>query len=876
MKATKIILSVFLLLGLAVGAQAQDLPEFTRIVKELSSSKYQGRAYANNGVVAAGNYLEQEFRKAGADEVFQQPFKITINTFPGKMKASVDGRKLKAGEDFVMREYSPGAHGTYKLYHIDTANYDFERIKADLEKPENKGAMVVCDFWFPYTHREISKLSNCGIGGFVYTWSTPLKFYKAYGQKVVAQPIVWTTEKAVSGAKTITLDVDNRLMTNFESSNVVACVKGRRSDSCYVFTAHYDHLGNIGSKVYCPGVNDNASGTAAIVTLAQHYAKHQPEFDMWFLAFAGEETGLNGSTYFVENPAMSLGSIKYLFNLDMIADNNPVQYVEVSDAGMAGFAQLQRINTQLHLFDSLNKGDLAANSDHYPFAEKGVPCILFEQQDGDCFQYYHTPKDDMKHFCTQTYPLIFRLLTQYVSQNGEAAQASLPVGFNEGVELMAMVWRLMGDPTYNRTTYAPYCNSADEYFAPYKEHPVVAKARQYQKLHGIGFDAVASYGMHLVISPDGHLSFDENLVEGTDASLNRWSRSMQRQFLPLLEEFYRTSNFHQWYHSTEFIRNQAVEAFGAVKSQLDLPWFENYFGHQAHDPQFGIVLSILSGVNNYGIGATMTDGTPRITPVISCCFADGQGKPYYPIEGVLPTVVHEFCHPYCNPLNAQHWSDMKHNAAAVYKLKSGRLKAQAYTTPKIMMDETFVRSCVIRYLMSHGYADKKSQLLDEPVQLGFLLTPGIVDALGRFEEQRSSYPSMADFMPEYIKVVNAFDAKVYKRAQEEAARNSATYTCNIADGATGIPSGLYNLVITFSKPMQPAVSLGMGRRNGAFPALARGMESVSWDESQTVLTVELKLEPNTQYSFSIMGENFPTQDGFTAGKTTNIDFTTGN
>lgn len=248
-------------------AQAQDLQSYTRIVKKLSSAKYQGRGYAQNGVVKAGNYLAQEFQKASADTVFQQTFTQDINTYPGNMTMHVDNRKLSAGEDFVMREYSPGAHGTFKLYFVDTLHYDIERIIADLNKPENKDAMVVCDFWFPYKHGgDFRRLegSETGNAGFIYTWTTPLKFYKAYGQRVVEKPVIWTTAAAMEGAKNVTLDIDHQFMADYESSNIVARVQGRRHDSCFVFTAHYDHLGNLGRDIYCPGVNDNATYTCNI------------------------------------------------------------------------------------------------------------------------------------------------------------------------------------------------------------------------------------------------------------------------------------------------------------------------------------------------------------------------------------------------------------------------------------------------------------------------------------------------------------------------------------------------------------------------------------------------------------------------------------
>lgn len=868
----KKIFSIILLCISILTLNAQNMKSFTRIVKELSSAKYQGRAYANNGVVMAGNYLADEFRKAGADTVFQQPFKIDINTYPGKMEMSVDGRQLAAGEDFVMREYSPGVHGTYKLYFVDTAHYDMDRILADLNKPENKGAMVVCDFWFPYRHgNDFNRLAGeeGGNAGFIYTWTDPLKFYKAYGNFVVEKPVVWTTDKAVEGAKSATFNIDNQFLKDYESSNIVARVQGRRHDSCFVFTAHYDHLGNLGSDIFCPGVNDNASGTAAIVTLAEYYAQHQPEFDIWFVAFAGEETGLCGSTFFSKNPVMPLSQIKYLFNLDMIGDNNPEQYCEVSAAGMDGFHELERINAEQKLFKGLKLGELAGNSDHYPFAELGVPCILFEQEDGDFFQYYHTPKDDMDHFCTITYPLIFKLVTKYV----DAFSPSLPVEFNEGVELMAMVWRLMGDKPYNYSLVPSYCESADNYFAAYKNHPVVEKARGCLKT-GIGYDAVASYGLHLVISPDGKITFNQQFAENGDMSFDRWTPKQKQEFLPLLEDFYQQSNFHQWYISTDDVRKEAKVAFAEVSQYIDMQWFDKFFGEKPANSDVKIVLSILCGLNNYGCSSKMVNGGELLSPVIGCCQTDQEGNLNYNPNTVLPIVIHEFCHAYCNPLIAENWSGMKKNAAKVFALEKEKLSMQAYERPEIMMDETFVRSSVIRYLLTHGMEAQKEQLIEMEERNGFLLTKDFVEALNRYEQQRTDCAAMQNFMPEIVKTVNAFNAKAYAAARKEAARHNATYTCNIKDGATDIPSGKFDLVISFSKPIEPGIALGYGRGDGKFLSTAGAKDSFRWDDSQTVLTVSLNLEPNTKYSFSILGEYFKTVDGYTAGQTTDISFTT--
>lgn len=404
----------------AMNLNAQDLAHYKRVVRKLSSSRYQGRGYAKDGANKAGKYLVKEFAKAGVDKVIVQPFTLDINTFPGKMKMWVDEKKQIPGVDFTVREFNPSIKGSFPIYYIDTANYDAEKIFNDLAKPENQGCFVVCDFMFSYKHgkdfkRMQSKDFNA-VAGILFTWEEPMKFYKAYGEKVYDKPVIWVPYRFPKDAKTVKVDMDNKFLKDYECFNVIAKVEGRHHDSCFVFTAHYDHLGNLGKRVYYAGANDNASGTAAIVTLAAYYAQNPPEYDMYFIAFSGEDANLRGSEYYANHPVVPLEQIKYLFNIDMIGDNNPVQYCEVSDEGMRGFALFEAINNENHYFKALNRGKLAANSDHYPFAMRHVPCIFLENEEGDAFKYYHTIYDTYENAIFDSYEPIFRMVTNFVER----------------------------------------------------------------------------------------------------------------------------------------------------------------------------------------------------------------------------------------------------------------------------------------------------------------------------------------------------------------------------------------------------------------------------------------------------------------------------
>jgi Zn-dependent M28 family amino/carboxypeptidase len=273
---------------------------------------------------------------------------------------------------------------------------------------------------FTYKHtkafRKLSSKKDCSNAGMVYTWEEPLKFYKAYGEVVREKPIIWVKPDFPKNAKTIKVDMENKFLKDYECFNVIAKVEGNRHDSCYVFTAHYDHLGKLGKKTYYPGAHDNASGTASIITFAAHYAKNKPEFDMYFIAFSGEDANLRGSDWYVEHPVVPLSQIKFLFNLDMIADNNPKQYCEFNDVAMNGYALFEQINAEKGYFEALDRHEIDENSDHWPFAKKNVPVVFFMNEHGDAYKYYHTVHDTYENHISTNYEPSFKLIEDFIKK----------------------------------------------------------------------------------------------------------------------------------------------------------------------------------------------------------------------------------------------------------------------------------------------------------------------------------------------------------------------------------------------------------------------------------------------------------------------------
>ena len=454
------------------------------------------------------------------------------------------------------------------------------------------------------------------------------------------------------------------------------------------------------------------------------------------------------------------------------------------------------------------------------------------------------------------------------------AQDPVPVHFDECIDLMATVWRLTGAREYNlcNPPYAhQYAQEVDAIFAPYKGHQVVQLARQYQQESGIGHDAVVSYGFHLRRTENGTIVFNDSFSKDGDRSFDRWSERQKTEFLVALNDFYRVSHFHDWYLRQKDLYEKAVEAFDVINQKVDYDWFNYYFGSSSGST-FRIVLSLLVGPHSYGCNAQLKDGGTVLSPVIGCCRIE-KGTFFYYEKEVLPTVIHEFCHSYCNPLTDRFWLSIKQTAEKVFQQNARQFTKSAYGRDKIMMYETFVRACVIRYMQTHNPQLDEATLVKWEERQGFYLTQTVCDALKKYEQQRDMYATMTDFMPIYVQAVNDFNLeqfmKQYTEWQKEQAKLNASYQVNIANGAKDIPPGSFTLVIQFSKPMQEGIALNHGPPETDYPTIV----NYAWPDDRT-LNITLSLEPSHRYGLTVLGFLFPTKDGHHAGEAKEIVFTT--
>ena len=192
------------------------------------------------------------------------------------------------------------------------------------------------------------------------------------------------------------------------AENVVAVLpgKGRLADEYIVIGAHLDHLGlgafmsraapEIRGKELHPGADDNASGSAGILLIAEKMAAAYAETEgdlrsVVFIGFSAEESGLHGSGYYVENPVAPLAQHTLMMNFDMIGriENKRLKLAGVETGrGLADFVAPIIASSQLSVKTYAHSG---GGSDHLKFEAASVPVLfgILETLHND----RHTPRD---------------------------------------------------------------------------------------------------------------------------------------------------------------------------------------------------------------------------------------------------------------------------------------------------------------------------------------------------------------------------------------------------------------------------------------------------------------------------------------------------
>ncbi len=231
--------------------------------------------------------------------------------------------------------------------------------------------------------------------------ATPL-FGNSYAQPFEAYSI----ERKNAGF-TVNPDVVEKIKNNphriANMRNILAKIEGKNPEEIVIVGAHYDHLGYddmlVGDKIF-NGADDNASGVQAVLQILRAFLAtgQQPEKTVIFALWDGEERGLLGSTYFVNNFA-DIKKVKGYMNFDMIGRNNmehrPKHFNLMYMPQDSIYANWLKSDIKKHSLeldpDFKTSEDFNGGSDQVPFFKAGASIVWYQtgaQPD------FHMPTDE--------------------------------------------------------------------------------------------------------------------------------------------------------------------------------------------------------------------------------------------------------------------------------------------------------------------------------------------------------------------------------------------------------------------------------------------------------------------------------------------------
>jgi hypothetical protein len=227
-------------------------------------------------------------------------------------------------------------------------------------------------------------------------------------------------EAEVIPGLTAEVRLSREVLSRAELPNVIGILVGADSSLRREYIAYSAHIDHIGLSPGQPdsinnGADDNASGVAGLLELAEAFSQPgvRPKRSLLFLAPSAEEPGLLGSAYFTDHPTVPLASIAADINMDLIGRNWPDSVIAVgieqSDLGSI-LDTVTKAHPELRMTpiaDRWPEERIFYRSDHYNFARKGVPILVFTR---GTHADYHRPTDEPGRINSEKASRLVRLL----------------------------------------------------------------------------------------------------------------------------------------------------------------------------------------------------------------------------------------------------------------------------------------------------------------------------------------------------------------------------------------------------------------------------------------------------------------------------------
>jgi hypothetical protein len=437
-------------------------------VEILASPEFAGRLSGSEGYNKASEYVKNHFNELGLKPAFANSFYQKFYVEYNEIKSTARFCLVKDGK--IFKEYKPGTDYVFRGF---TGSGDFtapvvfcgygvsNKIYDDYKDVDVKGKVVVVfkqnpswktedyDWGNGYPREKAKTAADHGAIGLIMV-SKPLDRYpqpviasvmqgggseqneefpqlhmslnaandflsgsgyyiKELQEKIDDSQKPFSFELPVSALIKVSADYYKEK----ETQNISAILEGNDAElknEFIIIGAHLDHVGSQAEGVYYPGANDNASGSAAVMQIAEAFVKSgiNPKRSIIFTLFASEEQGLFGAEYFVQNPPVDINVITAMINMDCIAFGDSIQIGNGKSTPNLWkiFHDIDLQNDKLMIERTWSGG----GADATPFHNKGIPTAYVVTYNS--YTHLHLPSDQPETLNRNLYESIVRLTSR--------------------------------------------------------------------------------------------------------------------------------------------------------------------------------------------------------------------------------------------------------------------------------------------------------------------------------------------------------------------------------------------------------------------------------------------------------------------------------
>jgi len=408
---------------------------YKKVIEHLASDSLEGRLTGMPGEIKSANFIIKEMKSTGLSAGNDKSFIQTFN-FPYLRIASSKSRLMVGymttavqasyGQDFILLSQSANRANVsgafydagYGISYESKSYDDYAKCTAadsgkvfliKLGHPENDNPHSPYGFVSSINTKIKNALSH-GASGILFHNPDSIEDVPNGKLKKNIQPfkipIAYTHLNLGNTKNIVEIGIDAQIkVVQKQGHNVVGTFIRNPKYKFLVIGAHHDHIGraemgnsrSIGQEIH-NGADDNASGVAMMLHLAKILPKHKAfkKYNLVFVAFSGEELGLLGAKYFVQNCPIDTANILAMVNFDMVGRLNTSNHTAViNGVGTSPYwaKRMKKIKMDTSQF-RLNSTDGGIGaSDHTSFYLANIPAIhLFSGQHRE----YHMPEDDVE------------------------------------------------------------------------------------------------------------------------------------------------------------------------------------------------------------------------------------------------------------------------------------------------------------------------------------------------------------------------------------------------------------------------------------------------------------------------------------------------